>query len=141
MVDRDEIEIRMLGVEDGASIARLAELDTTEPPPSPLLGAIVGGRLVAARSLMTGESIADPFRRTAEIRSLLATRAHRRSGGRGRGLLRRLRRPGFVVLRAAFRRRREDRALRAHALRVNGAGAPLVPGTEHTHLIPRGKGF
>lgn len=90
MTDRDEIEIRMLGVEDHISITRLAELDTTEPPPSPLLGAIVDGQLVAARSVVTGESIADPFRRTAEIRSLLATRARQPSGGRG--LLMRLRR-------------------------------------------------
>jgi hypothetical protein len=48
---------------------------------------------------------------------------------------------GFAELRAAIRRRREDRARRAHALRVNGARAPFVPGTEHTHLMSRGKGF
>ena len=69
------IEIRELGLEDGAAVARLAELDTAEVPSSPLLGGIVQGQLVAARSLVTGESIADPFRQTAEIRSLLAKRA------------------------------------------------------------------
>jgi hypothetical protein len=75
MNDRNEIEIRLLGRGDGAAVARLAQLDTASPPPSPLLGAIVDGRLLAAHSLGTGESIADPFRRTAEIRTLLAERA------------------------------------------------------------------
>jgi hypothetical protein len=91
MTDDHTIEIRMLGLDDGASVARLAELDTTEPPSSPLLGAIVDGRLLAAHSLATGMSIADPFRHTAEIRSLLSERARQLRGGRDRGFLRRLR--------------------------------------------------
>jgi hypothetical protein len=91
MIDRDTLEIRLLGLEDGAAVARLAELDTTEAPASPLLGAIVEGRLLAAHSVATGVSIADPFRRTAEIRSLLAERARQLDIGRDRGLLRRLR--------------------------------------------------
>ncbi len=91
MMDRDTIEIRLLGLEDGAAVARLAELDTTEPPASPLLGAIVDGRLLAAHSVTTGASIADPFQHTAEIRFLLAERAHQLRGGRNRGLLQRLR--------------------------------------------------
>ena len=90
MTDDHTIEIRMLGLEDGAAIARLAELDTTDAPASPLLGAIVDGRLLAVHSLATGASIADPFRHTAEIRSLLAERARRARGDRDRGLLRRL---------------------------------------------------
>jgi hypothetical protein len=90
MIDRDTIEIRLLGLEDGAAVARLAELDTTEPPASPLLGAIVAGRLLAAHSVATGTSIADPFRHTGEIRSLLAERARQLRGGRNQGLLRRL---------------------------------------------------
>jgi hypothetical protein len=92
MPDANTIEIRLLGLEDGAALARLAELDTAEPPTIPLLGGIVDGRLVAAYSLATGESIADPFRPTAEIRSLLARRARQLCGSRGPGLLRRLRR-------------------------------------------------
>jgi hypothetical protein len=91
MTDNHTIEIRMLGLEDGAAVARLAELDTADPPSSPLLGAILDGRLLAARSLATGASIADPFRHTAEIRFLLAERARQLRGGRDRGLLRRLR--------------------------------------------------
>jgi hypothetical protein len=91
MADQTTIEIRMLGLEDGAALARLAQLDTTDAPPGPLLGGIVEGRLVAAHSLATGRSIADPFRHTAEIRSLLAERAGQLRGGRGRGVVSRLR--------------------------------------------------
>ncbi|HEX3292384.1 MAG TPA: hypothetical protein VHR38_01460 [Solirubrobacterales bacterium] len=87
MTDANTIEIRILGLEDGAAVNRLAQLDTAAPPPSPLLGGIVDGRLVAAHSLASGESIADPFRRTAEVRALLAERAGQLHRGRGRGLL------------------------------------------------------
>jgi hypothetical protein len=90
MTHRDTIEIRLLGLADGAAIARLAELDTAEVPVAPLIGGVVDGRLLAARSLATGESIADPFLPTAEVRSLLAKRAGQL--GRGRGLVSRVRR-------------------------------------------------
>jgi hypothetical protein len=90
MAHTKAIEIRVLGLEDGAAVARLAQLDSADAPPAPLLGGIADGRLVAARSLATGESIADPFRHTAEIRSLLAERAGQLRGS-GRGLLNRLR--------------------------------------------------
>jgi hypothetical protein len=96
MTDRDAIEIRSLGLADGAAVARLAELDTAPVPSSPLIGGIVNGRLVAARSLATGASIADPFRPTAEVRSLLAKRAGQL--GRGRGLLSRIRRPAALEI-------------------------------------------
>jgi hypothetical protein len=92
MTNRDTIQIRLLGIEDGAAIARLAELDTTDAPSAPLLGGIVDGRLVAAHSVATEESIADPFQHTAEVRSLLAERATQLRGRRRRGLLSRLRR-------------------------------------------------
>ena len=87
MTDRNRIEIRLLGADDGAALARLAELDTSDAPPHPLLGGIVDGRLVAAHSLSTGRAIADPFRHTAEIRSLLAERAGQLRGYRGHWLL------------------------------------------------------
>lgn len=92
MTNQDTIEIRLLGLADGAELTRLAQVDTASTPPAPVLGGIVGGRLVAAHSLQTGESIADPFRRTAEIRSLLAERAAQVRGGSSRGLLGRARR-------------------------------------------------
>jgi hypothetical protein len=87
------IEIRMLGPDEEAVLNRLAQLDTADTPPAPVLGGVIEGRLVAAHSLTTGQSIADPFRHTAEIRSLLAERADQLRGGRGRGLVSRLRRP------------------------------------------------
>jgi hypothetical protein len=90
MADRDAIEIRLLGAGDSPALARLAELDTAELPPTPILGGILDGRLVAAHSLATGESIADPFLPTAEIRSLLANRARQVPRDRGRGLFSRL---------------------------------------------------
>ena len=90
-LDDTAVEIRLLAATDAAELTRLAELDTTVPPRSPLLGGMVDGRLVAAHSLATGESIADPFRPTADIRSLLARRARElRGAGRGPGLLGRL---------------------------------------------------
>jgi hypothetical protein len=91
MADLGVIEIRLLGIEDETAVARLAELDTAETPPSPILGAIVDGRLVAAHSLVTRQSIADPFRPTAELLALLAERAkHAGPRGRGRALARRV---------------------------------------------------
>jgi hypothetical protein len=91
MSERNEIEIRSMGLQDGAAVARLAQRDTAEVPPAPLIGGIVDGRLVAVRSLATGASVADPFRHTAEIRSLLAERAAQQDG-RGRRVFGRLRR-------------------------------------------------
>jgi len=90
-LDDTAVEIRLLAATDAAELTRLAELDTTVPPRSPLLGGMVDGRLVAAHSLATGESIADPFRPTADLRSLLARRARQLRGAhRGPGLLGRL---------------------------------------------------
>ena len=88
----DEIGIRMMTGEDSDSLRRLAERDSASVPPGRLLGATSNGRLVAAHSLVTGESIADPFVPTEEIRFLLAGRARQLRGDSGRGLRIRLRR-------------------------------------------------
>jgi len=79
--DQDQLEIRPLNPEDSGELVRLAQLDTAELPPQPVLGGIVDGRLVAAFSLANGQSIADPFRRTAEITDLLVHWARRLNGG------------------------------------------------------------
>jgi hypothetical protein len=50
-------------------------------------------------------------------------------------------RRSFAQLRAALKRRRQQRARRAHALRANAPRAPFIPGSEHTHLLSRGRGF
>jgi hypothetical protein len=90
--DQPNIEIRLLAAEDSPELGRLAELDTAEPPPHPVLGGIVAGRLVAAQSLTTHQQIADPFRPTAEIRALLARTARQLDGGRPERLIGRFRR-------------------------------------------------
>jgi hypothetical protein len=89
--DTNAIEIRLLGARDATELTRLAELDSAIAPSEPVLGGIVDGRLVAAHSLSTDESIADPFHRSGEVRSLLARRVLHLRGGGG-GLLGRLRR-------------------------------------------------
>jgi hypothetical protein len=127
MAHTNAIEIRLLGPQDGGAVARLAQLDSADAPPAPLLGGIADGRLVAAHSVATGQSIADPFRHTAGIRSLLAERAAQLRGGRGRGLLNRL------------RERLSGRP--THALRAGGPRVPYVAGSDHVNLLPRGRGL
>jgi hypothetical protein len=72
---RAGVTIRTAGREDEPALGRLAQLDSTPLPPAPLLIAEIEGRLVAAISLATGESFADPFSRTVELRALLELRA------------------------------------------------------------------
>jgi hypothetical protein len=74
-IDADGLVIRHLDGDDLAAAKRLAQLDSTPLPEGDLLGALVEGRLLAAISLTSGESIADPFSRTAELRALLELRA------------------------------------------------------------------
>lgn len=64
-----------LNDDDRASLDRLAELDSNEPLDGPVLGAEVEGQLLAAISLTTGQTIADPFSRTGELTLLLGARA------------------------------------------------------------------
>jgi hypothetical protein len=62
---------RMDSEADGAALAQLAALDSRAKLEGSVLGAEVGGRLLAAISIETGEVIADPFSRTSELRALL----------------------------------------------------------------------
>jgi hypothetical protein len=78
--------------EDRAALVSLAERDSSAAPAGPVLGLEIEGSLLAAVSLSTGEAIADPFARTAELRQLLELRAvqvRRRDAKRRRGLGRR----------------------------------------------------
>lgn len=70
--------IRFAYPDDHEALRRLAALDSSAPPPGPLLVAEVGGELWAAVTL-TGEprAIADPFHHTAELVALLRERADR----------------------------------------------------------------
>jgi hypothetical protein len=85
------VSIRRLGPDDRATTQRLAQVDSRRLPAEPLLGAEIEGRLLAATSLATGETVADPFSRTDELRALLELRAAQlrrrvREGGRPLGL-------------------------------------------------------
>jgi hypothetical protein len=86
-VHTDGVTIRRLGNGDLRALRRLAQLDSHPSLEGPVLGAEIEGRLLAAISLTTGDSVADPFSRTGELRALLELRAaqlRRRSGRRRR---------------------------------------------------------
>jgi hypothetical protein len=86
-IHAEAIGIRRLGDEDLAAVERLAQLESRRPPEGTLLGVEIEGRLLAALSLASGESIADPFSRSGELRALLELRAaqlRRRENGRRR---------------------------------------------------------
>ena len=68
------LTLRQLDPGDAAAVDRLSALEGRRAPEAPLLGAEVEGRLLAAVSIATGEVVADPFSRTAEVRSLLELR-------------------------------------------------------------------
>jgi hypothetical protein len=71
------VVIRAARGSDGAALRRLAALDSRELPAGELLVAETDHEVVAALSLATGERVADPFRRTADVVDLLAYRARR----------------------------------------------------------------
>jgi hypothetical protein len=73
--DDGEIRIRPVGDEDRERVGQLAQLETKRPLEGPLLGASVGGRLVAAIAIESGESVADPFLPSAHARAMLELRA------------------------------------------------------------------
>jgi len=90
-----EVTIRRLGVDDAAAVRRLAQRDSSQPPAGLLLGAELDGRLMAAISATSGEVVADPFHRTAELVEALRLRVGHidgQPGGSRRGLVARLRR-------------------------------------------------
>ena len=72
------VVIRAARGSDGPALRRLADLDSRELPTGELLIAELGDHeVVAAVSVDTGERVADPFRRTADVLDLLAYRARR----------------------------------------------------------------
>jgi hypothetical protein len=82
--------------DDRAPLARLAELDSKEPLAGPVLGVEVEGRLLAAISLDSGETHADPFSRTGELTELLRARAHQMRRRRRNRHVRRRGRPAVA---------------------------------------------
>ncbi len=73
----NEITIRTARREDGPAIARLAALDEAPVPHGTALLGFVDGELAAAKPLEEGVTVADPFRRTAELIDLLDLWAQR----------------------------------------------------------------
>ncbi len=83
------LTIRPADLADLAGLDRLAALDSARPPTGDVLVAEVGGELWAAVEVDTGAAIADPFRPSGDLVTLL--RHHARNGERReRRALRRL---------------------------------------------------
>ena len=74
------ITIRRLGPADEAAVQRLVELDSGRRPQGEMMGIEVEGRLLVAASIASGEIIADPFVRTAELRAILEVRIAQMGG-------------------------------------------------------------
>ncbi len=91
--------VRTLDAGDRRAVARLAELDSSDLPAGPLLGASSGGKLIAALSLDDGAVIADPFSETNAAVELLRLRAAQLSGANRR---RRFRLPRLPRARGAI---------------------------------------
>jgi hypothetical protein len=69
------LTLRFAFPDDEAALARLAALDSSEPPAMPVLLGEVGGQLRAAVSLVDGVVVADPFQPTVALVELLRARA------------------------------------------------------------------
>ena len=84
----DEVALRLCSVCDDEALDRLAALEGRPTPVGRHVVAEVGGVVVAAKSLITGEVIADPFRSTAHLKPLLELRASQLApeSGRSRGV-------------------------------------------------------
>jgi hypothetical protein len=70
-----EITLRLANEDDAATLGRLAQLESRPLSRGPHLVAARNGVVEAALSLRSGELIADPFRRTAELCALLRCHA------------------------------------------------------------------
>jgi hypothetical protein len=71
------VTLRLAEAPDRTALDRLAQRDCRPLPPGPHLVAEREGRIEAAVSLASGELVADPFRRTAELCELLRCHAGR----------------------------------------------------------------
>jgi hypothetical protein len=72
---KSEITLRLATSDDTAVLARLAQLEERPPNDGPHLVAARDGVVEAALCLQSGELIADPFKRTAELCALLRCHA------------------------------------------------------------------
>ena len=70
-----DLTLRYATSADGAALERLAQLDSRHVPAGTVLTAAVDGDVWAAVSVEHGDAVADPFRPTGELVSLLHERA------------------------------------------------------------------
>jgi hypothetical protein len=96
------VTLRFASPDDAEALARLAVLDSSEPPELPALLADVDGRLRAALSLADGAVVADPFHPAEALIELLRARARQLEVRRPARRLRRLR-VGLLRWRSALR--------------------------------------
>lgn len=70
-----EVTVREANGADARALVRLAQLDSSTVPATPVIVAEVGGEIRAAASMRDGVAIADPFRPTAGLVAMLRMRA------------------------------------------------------------------
>lgn len=75
MYPSHDITIRLATASDEPAVWRLAALDSARAPRGRVLIAAAGSVPLAARSIDTGQTVADPFHRTADVVEMLAARA------------------------------------------------------------------
>ena len=80
-----DLTLRYATSADGAALERLAQLDSRHVPAGTVLTAAVDGDVWAAVSIEDGDAVADPFRPTGELVSLLQERARQLRRQRPRG--------------------------------------------------------
>ena len=81
----NSVTIRHIGPGDVEALRRLSAMDSKRQPAGEILVADVGGELWAATSVDDRHTVADPFRPTRELVSLLDERARQlRDAGRRR---------------------------------------------------------
>ena len=81
-----ELTLRYATPADAEALERLAQLDSAHTPAGTVLTAAVDGDLWAAVSVDYGDAVADPFRPTGELVSLLHERARQLRRQRPRGV-------------------------------------------------------
>jgi hypothetical protein len=94
----DAVTVRRTTPDDWTALERLAQLEGRRSLEGPALVAEVDERILAARSLDHGGTLADPFHPTAELVALLDARA-RQLGARPAFVLHPLRRTAMVIRR------------------------------------------
>ena len=81
-----DLTLRYATAADAEALDRLAQLDSAHAPAGTVLAAAVDGDLWAAVSIEYGDAVADPFRPTGELVSLLQERARQMRRQRTRGV-------------------------------------------------------